>query len=148
MTANDILADILAGESLWPWNAHLMEDRRIEDAVRYALKYRGQAIRDVGPALITPRNLVMEDNEFVVYPVSDSAEMLAKMDYVQHYASWRSPEIFQCAKCHRQFMCLEKVGNDAKVLWISAPPSIVGIALHAKCAAPLIDEYKPVTTGV
>lgn len=147
---------IIRSEALWPYNAHLLEHPRIEDYVRLTLRDRGDATCD-GPALITPiglgdapirghRNLQgyadtasLTDlqTDVAMYPVDDPAVMLAKMAYIIEKGKACNASAFACATCSHAL-------SDFEILWVSAPPSIIGVPLCATCGPAIIRDFQPV----
>lgn len=149
---------IIRSEALWPYNAHLLEHPRIEDYVRFVLRGRGGDATYDGPALITPIGLgdtpsrghrdlpgfadveCLTDlqTNVAMYPVDDPAVMIAKMAYIISKGNACNASGFACATCSHPL-------SDFEILWVSAPPSIIGVPpLCSTCAPAIILDYNPV----
>ncbi|SNS50612.1 hypothetical protein [Rhodococcoides kyotonense] len=143
MYADEILANIEQSEKVWPHNAHLLNHFRIEDYVRLALRDRDDAMID-GQALIPPMGVAADlHHDFVSYPFEDPASMLASMDLCKVRGRECGAAAFVCATCSRSIPGPRKP-NDFEIVWVSAPPSVVGVALCATCAPTVIAAYAPV----
>ncbi|SFA61510.1 hypothetical protein SAMN05444374_11811 [Rhodococcoides kroppenstedtii] len=143
MYATDILTNIKRAERVWPHNAHLLEHHRIEDYMRYALRYRDDAVVD-GTALVPPLGLADDiHHDAVSYPFDDPAEMIAKMDMCRQRGLSCAAPAFVCGVCSRSIGDAPRKPNEFEIVWVSAPPSVVGVALCASCAPCVFAEFNP-----
>lgn len=141
---DEILTNIEQSEKVWPHNAHLLNDTRIGYYVRYALRNRGDSLVE-GPALVPPVGLSADlFHDFVSYPFEDPASMLASMDMCEARGHACGAPAFVCGVCSRALGDIPRRPNVFKIVWVSAPPSVVGVALCSTCAPTIIDGYNPV----
>ncbi|MDJ0393514.1 hypothetical protein QMK17_09235 [Rhodococcus sp. G-MC3] len=144
MYDDDILATIERAEKVWPHNTHLLNHHRIDSYVRLALRDRDDAMID-GTALIPPLGLANDfDHDFVSYPFEDPATMLASMDLCEARGLTCGAPGFICGVCSRAIGDVPRIPNSFEIVWVSAPPSVVGVALCFTCAPTIIDGYNPV----
>jgi hypothetical protein len=122
-----ILAAIEDSERAWPFNAHLIEDRQVDEAVRTALDGRLTAREEyeLSDVRVQPQ-VVPAKTELCAQPLLDT--LLRSEPY-----KIQSP----CDRCHQRV-------HPVARLWVPAGASIVELACCAVCRSELDEQYAPV----
>ncbi|RZK75289.1 MAG: hypothetical protein EOP28_00375 [Rhodococcus sp. (in: high G+C Gram-positive bacteria)] len=145
--AEEIVSTIEQGEKLWPWNSHLLEDQQIEDYVRLILRDREEATLDE-VALITPNPLGQHSirrsgtlPEVSSIAVTDIDQAIEKMGEIDAWGKRNGTDGFACVKCYQRIPGGMTDARRFEIIWISVPPSIIGIALCPKCLALILSRF-------
>lgn len=145
--AEEIVNTIEQGEKLWPFNSHLLEDQQIGDYITFILKYREEATLD-GVALITPNMLDIQSvhrdgalPDVTSVAVATIDEAVEKMGEIDDRGRRNGTDGFACVKCYQRIPGGITDARRFEIIWISVPPSIIGIALCPKCLALILSRF-------
>lgn len=135
--ADAAIRDIREAEHFWPHNAHLINDDYLNEAVHESINGRE---RDVFDAVLHPDSV----------PRFVDGDNLSE-GYHSIHAAYHGPvgsEMVRCDRCIHNGLKNWFRTDQANVVAILAPPSVVYFRVCAVCKIQLESDYSPIHWGL